>query len=258
MSGEKDGQTLFHTILPAIARRLTSTTVAVRNKKCDVALIKHYCITGSMQKISSIHKLIQQILGSHELNDDGHFWPRPPKNHWNSFLLSWICTTMQKISSFHQFILEIQPILESCDQTGHIHSAHAHPKSFWSTFNLCELVSTWKKLGYFIDLFWRYSWLKILQSDWLRTFWPISQEPEFSQMWDLCRNTANNINFHYRKHSVKINDKMFQHIQKNPVFGPFLTHFPNFWSKKRFFEKSGSVMHKFIWVSSIMPKFRKN
>ena len=31
----------------------------------NVGLTKGYCITVSMQKISSIHKLIQQILGSH-------------------------------------------------------------------------------------------------------------------------------------------------------------------------------------------------
>ena len=51
--------------------------------------------------------------------------------------------------------------------------------------------------------------LKILQSDWLRAFWPISQEQDFSQIWDLCRNIANNINFHYRTTSVKINDQIF-------------------------------------------------
>ena len=48
-----------------------------------------------------------------------------------------------------------------------------------------------------------------MQCDWLRTFWFISQELEFSQIWDLGRNTANNLNFHYRKNSVKINDKIF-------------------------------------------------
>ena len=32
-----------------------------------------------MQKISSIHKPIQQILGSHVLNDHAHFWPGHPK-----------------------------------------------------------------------------------------------------------------------------------------------------------------------------------
>ena len=38
--------------------------------------------------------------------------------------------------------------------------------------------------------------LKILQFDWPRAFWPRSQELGFSQIIMLCRNTANNINFH--------------------------------------------------------------
>ena len=46
MAGEKDGQTLFHRILPATARGLTSTTAVdwhlkVKNKKRDVGLIKN-------------------------------------------------------------------------------------------------------------------------------------------------------------------------------------------------------------------------
>ena len=77
MSGGKDGQTLFHRIAPATARGLTSTTEvdwhSKVKKKCDVGLIKNYSITVSMQKISSVHKLIYQILGSHELNDHAHF-----------------------------------------------------------------------------------------------------------------------------------------------------------------------------------------
>ena len=78
MSGGKDGQTLFHRILPTTAGGLTSTTTVawhlkVEDKNCDVGLTKNYCITVSMQKISSIHKLIQQILRSHELNDHAHF-----------------------------------------------------------------------------------------------------------------------------------------------------------------------------------------
>ena len=77
MLGGKDGQTLFHRIIPATTRGLTSTTAVdwnlkVKNKKCNVGLIKYYCITVSMQKISSI-QLIQHILGSHELNDHAHF-----------------------------------------------------------------------------------------------------------------------------------------------------------------------------------------
>ena len=139
MSRGKDGKTLFHRIFPATARGLTSTTAVdwhlkVKNKKCDVSLIKNYCITVSMQKITSIHKLIQQILGCYELNDHAHFWPGPLKNHWNNFLISWICTTMQKISSFHQFILEIQPILESCNLTGHTHFWPRLSKNFLINF----------------------------------------------------------------------------------------------------------------------------
>ena len=48
--------------------------------------------------------------------------------------------------------------------------------------------------------------LKILQSDWLTALWPISQEPDFSKLWDLCKNTAININFLYRPNSEKIID----------------------------------------------------
>ena len=40
-------------------------------------------------------------------------------------------------------------------------------------------------------------------------FWPVSQEKDFSQIDDLWRNTANNINFHDRTHSRKINDQIF-------------------------------------------------
>ena len=52
--------------------------------------------------------------------------------------------------------------------------------------------------------------LKILQSEGLRAFWATSQEEHFSQREDLCRNSVNNTNFHYRTNSVKINDQIFQ------------------------------------------------
>ena len=40
--------------------------------------------------------------------------------------------------------------------------------------------------------------LRILQSEWLTAFWSISQELHFSQIYDLSRNTAININFYIR------------------------------------------------------------
>ena len=70
MLGGKDGQTLFHGILPATARDLASKTaikwhLKIKDIEYTVGLTKNYCITVSMQKISLIHKLIQLILGSH-------------------------------------------------------------------------------------------------------------------------------------------------------------------------------------------------
>ena len=81
MPGRKDGQTLYHEILPATARGLASKTaitwhLKVKNIEYNVGLINNYCITVSMQKVSSIReeiKLIQEILECHELNDYTHF-----------------------------------------------------------------------------------------------------------------------------------------------------------------------------------------
>ena len=78
MSRGKDRQTLFHRFLPATAMGLTSKTTAnwhlkVKDKEYNVRLTKSYYITVSMQKISLIHKLIQQTLGSHELNGHAQF-----------------------------------------------------------------------------------------------------------------------------------------------------------------------------------------
>ena len=81
MPGRKDGQTLYHEILPATARGLASKTaitwhLKVKYIEYNVGLINNYCITVSMQKVSSIReeiKLIQEILECHELNDYTHF-----------------------------------------------------------------------------------------------------------------------------------------------------------------------------------------
>ena len=48
-----------------------------------------------------------------------------------------------------------------------------------------------------------------MQFDWLRVFWPTSQEQDFSQIEALYRNTANNKHIHYRTNPMKINDQNF-------------------------------------------------
>ena len=62
--------------------------------------------------------------------------------------------------------------------------------------------------------------LKILEYDWLRAFWRISQQPNFSQIWYLSKNTA--INFLYRPNSEKKMTKFFKKFKKIyfwPIFG---------------------------------------
>ena len=97
------------------------------------------------------------------------------------------------------------------------------------------------------------SYLKILQSDLLMTFWLISQEPDFSRVWSLCRNTANNINFRYSTNSVNTNDQIFSINSENPIFGPFSQFC---WQNN--FLKNLAVTHNFTWFSRITPKFREN
>ena len=82
MTGQKDGQTLFHRTIPTTAKGLTSTAAVdwhlkVKDTADNVSLIENYCIAVSLQKISSIHKLILKIkqifLRSHEPNGHDHF-----------------------------------------------------------------------------------------------------------------------------------------------------------------------------------------
>ena len=74
--------------------------------------------------------------------------------------------------------------------------------------------------------------LKILQSDWLRTFWLIYQEKDFSQIWDLCRNTGNNRNFIIDKLRQKLMSEFFFQFKK-PYLWPILPIF----GAKRVFQK---------------------
>ena len=108
MSGSKDGQTLFHGILRATTSGLARKTainlhLKVKNIEYNVGLTNNCYITVSMQKASSIHKLIQGILGSHELNDYIHFDQAHTKNIEIAFCFSEFVSP----SSSNQFISSI-------------------------------------------------------------------------------------------------------------------------------------------------------
>ena len=70
-----------------------------------------------------------------------------------------------------------------------------------------------------------------MRSNWLRAFWPKSQEQDFSQILDLCKNKENNI---FITEQISENCDQFFQIKKTLFFADF----PNFWSKS-FSKKSG-------------------
>ena len=135
----------------------------------------------------------------------------------------------------HSWVLEIQSILECHDHINHTHSGQAHRQIFWSTFNLCQFVSTCEKSGSCTDLFSRYGWLKN-PAIWLAE--NISQEQIFSQ------STANNKSFKHSTNSVKLMTIFFSKFQK-----PFYGLFGPFGTKKLFSWKSGSITHNFFFLS---------
>ena len=84
-----------------------------------------------------------------------------------------------------------------------------------------------------------------------RAFWSISQEPGFSLIWDLCKNTENSINFHYRpisKTMIKFSSK-FKKLYFLPIF-------PISWAT-RIFSKNLSVRRNKKWALNTMLSFRK-
>ena len=127
----------------------------------DISLIKNYCITVSIGRISSIHEFIlkmQQILGSHELQDHCNSWPCPPLKSFNQLLAFFNLYQDPK----NQFI----PSVHFWDTVNfrvlwpdwpHPFFDHVNPINFLSTFNLCESVSTCTKSVYSIWSFFRYS-----------------------------------------------------------------------------------------------------
>ena len=115
--------------------------------------------------------------------------------NWSIFWLSWIFINTPKINLLHQFLLQIQPNLESWKQSGQTHFCdHAPHYIFQSTFNFYESVSTCKKSDFFIIL--RYSWFKN------SAIWLAKSRIRFL----LHENTAINTNFLYIPHSEKNND----------------------------------------------------
>ena len=104
-----------------------------------------------------------------------------------------------------------------------------------------------------IYLFWRYGQLKNLDWEHLGPYLRNKNFPKHA----ICIGKLQITYFHYTTNSVKIKDQFFQSIQKTLFLAQFWS-FSKSWGEKKNCGKSSSIIHKFIWISSTMPKFRKN
>ena len=97
------------------------------------------------------------------------FWQWPLKNLLISFQFLYICINMKKISLFHLFTLQIQPILESKDQIDHAHFWPYPTKKISINFYFMRIcINMHKNEAVSWICFGQNVVLKILQSDWLR------------------------------------------------------------------------------------------
>ena len=97
--------------------------------------------------------------------------------------------------------------------------------------------------------------LKILQSEWLRVFWPTSQDVDHSQR--NCAGTQQIIKIFIKE---PIQGKLIAKLSlnsKNLILTYFWPISPIFRSKKKFPNNSGFVTHHLLKVSSTMSKFRE-
>ena len=131
-----------------------------------------------MQKISSIHNV---ILEFHE-----HVCPKITQITFSfpKFILA--CKKNQLILSIHPWDTAI---LECYELSGHIHFWPCTPKTFSVNMNLYQYAENQAILSICSG---DRANLKILQSNWLKAFWTISQKPHFTQIWDFYYSTNGN------------------------------------------------------------------
>ena len=144
---------------------------------------------------------------------------------------------MHKIRSFHLLIFEIL-IFEYLRVRW---SDFLHPFLTIPTSKLFDHLSIYvnlrlhaKNQGISLICSWDVVDWKILQSNWLRIFSPISQKPKCSQMWDLCSNTAYKFLL-----QNKFNKNWWQKFSINSklCFWPILGQFSQFLGHTNFLRK---------------------
>ena len=157
--------------------------------------------------------------------------PIPTTPNFLFFFITDNCYANIKI--IYYFILDLCLTIESCNLIGQQHLAtpepdHTQSKWYYKMFPWINLSKHTKNEGNFSTRSWDTANLKILQSDWLRAFLPISQELELFQVWNFHREVHNDERFHFRSTPGKTNDKIYKNPWKTlflGYFGPILRIF---------------------------------
>ena len=149
----------------------------------------------NMSNISLFHLFLLQIksiLESGHMTGHIHFWPHKPLNFPRPFNLHEFVPACKKISLLHLFILQMESILASHHMPGHIHLLTTPTAKIFNVFSTCmnlyqKAVKSWDTVNFrvqipdLLNLLCELVNLEIIQFDWLRVFWPTSQERDFSQ-----------------------------------------------------------------------------
>ena len=116
--------------------------------------------SGSACKKSTQLILIQQNLGSHELNGHVNFWSLHPKISQITYSFpehAWLLPACKKLVHSTFTFLRYGQCQSPLTRRPHPFLTIPPKTTVWSTFNLYEHA---EKSGYFIDMLWRYGWLK--------------------------------------------------------------------------------------------------
>ena len=127
-----------------------------------------------------------------------------PSNFW----LPWISTSCKKSDYFINSFSRYSQFWCSGTRVATYIFEKTRPIFFTQLLTSLNLFQH-AKIRLLHDFVWDIYFWKILHSDWSRALWSLSQEPDFFQIWDLCRNIANNRNFHYIPNSGKIVAQIF-------------------------------------------------
>ena len=152
-----------------------------------------------MQKISLFHLLIfKSILGSYHQTDHTHFLSCPHQKVLSPcplpFNLYDFVPACKKLGNFLCLFLRYTVNLNSRDQTGHIHFLTMLNQNLFEQLSaFLNFYQHEKNEAVSLICSGEINDIKILQSDWLRAFWPTSLIKNLTDINQCLTSPANNV-----------------------------------------------------------------